>query len=35
MKTNMVDVFYVVNDFSKHFDETIKEKALKEKDKKQ
>lgn len=34
MKTNMVDVFYVVNDFSKLFDERVKEKALEEKDKK-
>ncbi len=34
MKTNIVDVFCIIDDFSKLFDETIKKKTLEEADKK-
>ena len=34
MKTNIVDVFCIVDDFYKLFRETIKEKALEEEGKK-
>ena len=34
MKTNIVDVFCIIDDFSKLFDEAIKKKTLEEADKK-
>ena len=34
MKTNIVDVFCIIDDFSKLFDETIKKKILEEEGKK-